>query len=366
MNFLRNNRFEISSQRLAPSVFRAALVLLLCCLQLQPVFAELLLFGDLGAQLRSDPKDSDDLDKSDLIPKATLFYSGQIGRTRILAEYTADNDDQHLGRAKLGWELGDSDTIWLGRLHNPSSYWRSQNHHGGFLQPTISRPAITEFEEKGGVVPAHLSGALVEGLYARGDGGWRYFAGAGFSPTFIDSGLDAPKIFSGSRGAHDSSLSFRVGWLPDTLAENEVGFFVSRNHIDSDIVGMDEVEQVYGGMYFNWKTGGFTFLSEAYYVGNEIYQTSENIRDGFANAYLQAGYGLNNALQLNARLEQSRGNQDDAYLARFPTFVYQRRLVSLRYDFTRHHALKLEFEHAHRQSGYGYNQLGIQWSFVLP
>ncbi len=366
MNSSCTSQLSVFPRIYSSSMYRMALMLLFCCLCLRPAFAEFLLFGDFAAQLRSAPKDSDDLDKNDLIPKATLFYSGKIGRTRVLAEYTADDEDQHLGRAKLGWDLGDSGIIWLGRLHNPSSYWRSQNHHGGFLQTTISRPAITEFEEKDGVVPAHLSGVLVEGMHARGDGGWRYFAGAGFSPTFTESGLETPEIFSGSRGAHDTSLSLRIGWLPDTVLDDEVGFFISRNHIDSEVLGMDEVEQVYGGMYFNWEAGGVTFLSEAYYVGNEIYQPSGNVRDGFANAYLQAGYGLNSGVLLNARLEQSWGNQDDAYLARFPAFVQQRRLVSLRYDIARHHALKLEFEHAHRQSGYRYNQLGIQWSFVLP
>jgi len=342
MNFPRNNRFGVSSQRLKSVVCRMALTLL-CCLCLQPVFAEFLLFGDLGMQLRSDPKDSNDQDKSDLIPMATLFYSGKLGQTRILAEYTVDDDEQHLGRAKLGWDLGDSDTLWLGRLHNPSSYWRSQNHHGGYLQATISRPAISH-----------------------GDGGWRYFVGAGFSPTFTESGLDTPKIFSGSRGAHDTSLSMRVGWMPDTVQSNEVGFFLSRNHLDSEVTGMDEVEQMYGGIYFNWTIDRFTFLSEAYYIGSEIYQSSGKVRDAFTNAYLQAGYALNNVLLLNGRLEQSWGNQDDVYLARFPSFVYQRRILSLRYDIARHHALKFEFERAHRQSGFHYNQLGIQWSFVLP
>lgn len=347
-------------------VHRILLILLLCCLCLQPVFAEFLFFGDLGAQLRSAPKDINDQDKNDLISKVTLFYSAKIFKTRVLIEYTADDEEQHLGRAKLGWDLGTRDTFWLGRLHNPSSYWRSQNHHGGYLQTTISRPAISEFEEKGGIIPAHLSGALIDGRYARGDGAWHYFVGAGFSPTFGEPGLEAPKIFSGSRGAHDTSLSLRVGWLPDTVVTNEVGFFVSRNHLDSDIAGIVEIEQLYGGIYFNWEIERFSLLSEAYYIGNEIYQSPTPVRDGFANVYLQLGYTLNNALALNGRIEQSWGNQGDAYLAYFPSFVYQKRVLSLRYDVVRSHALKFEFERSHRQSGYSYNQASIQWSFVFP
>ena len=345
---------------------RLLLALLLCLFSLPSPRAEILLFGDLAGFTRSDPKTATDADKNDLVPRATLFYSGKFGKTRLLAEYTIDDQDSHLGRAKLGRELGEDQVLWLGRLHNPTSYWRSQFHHAAYLQATISRPAISEFESSGGVIPSHLSGLSLEGLSARGEGGWRYLVAGGFGPTFENSGLEMPKILSGSRGEHDSTLALRLGWLPDSLSGNEAGLFASRNHLASRIAGINEVEQVFGGVYLNREFGRLSLLSEFYYVSNELYQSSVSVRDSFTSGYLQAGYQFNRSWQLSGRAEQSWGWRDDAYLAWFPEFIYQRRVLAVRYELARHHALKLELDRSHHYSGHAYNQAGIQWTFVFP
>ena len=360
MNLADNNKYSVLP------LFQILNILLFCFLYLQPVSAEFLLFGDIMAFVRSDPKSDKELDNNDVLPNATLFYSGEIGKTRLLAEYTVDDQKTHLGRAKLGWDLADTHTVWLGRLHNPGSYWRSQNHHGAYLQATISRPALSEFEASGGILPAHMSGVLFDGTYTQGEGSWRYLLGAGFGPRLSSSGLVAPKIIAGSRGEHDSSLAFRTGWSPDSIFTNELGFFISRNHLASDFGGVKEVEQFYGGFYINWEIDRLSIISETYYISNEIHQRSSTVRDSFSNAYFQMGYQFSERWRINGRIEQSWGSEGDAYLSLFSNFAYQRRILALRYDFTHQQALKFELERAHQQSNHSYNQGSIQWSIVFP
>jgi len=44
----------------------------------------------------------------------------------------------------------------LGRpLHTPLGYWNTAFHHGQQLQTSVLRPQMIDFEDHGGVIPAH-------------------------------------------------------------------------------------------------------------------------------------------------------------------------------------------------------------------
>lgn len=86
-----------------------------------------------------------------------VLYSYLNGRFRLLGEYELE-----LERFQLGWQGGEKSTGWLGRFHRPSRHWNTIYHHGQFLQTTISRPFLEQFEDHGGVVPTHSTGLLFE------------------------------------------------------------------------------------------------------------------------------------------------------------------------------------------------------------
>ena len=92
-----------------------------------------------------------------LIPAASLFVTSISGPVRFLAEVLMSDQERELERFQFGYQLDAAQTLWLGRFHNPIGYWNSTYHHGSHLQTTILRPALIDYEDKGGVIPSHPS-----------------------------------------------------------------------------------------------------------------------------------------------------------------------------------------------------------------
>src|SRR5712664_3306239 len=51
----------------------------------------------------------------------------------------------------------------MGKHHTPLGYWNTAYHHGTLMQPTIRRPDMYLFEDDGGILPVHTTGALFAG-----------------------------------------------------------------------------------------------------------------------------------------------------------------------------------------------------------
>ncbi len=97
------------------------------------------------------------LDDDDFTPSADLFYTRTGERFRFLAEYLLTDDEHDLERLQVGWQLSEATRLWLGRFHQSASYWNTEHHHGQFLQTSIYRPAIEEFEDTGSLLPSHTT-----------------------------------------------------------------------------------------------------------------------------------------------------------------------------------------------------------------
>ena len=99
---------------------------------------------------------------SELQTELDLFYSADKNRLRILAEVLTKPGSTSIERFQLGWFVTPQTTLWLGRHHSPLGYWNTQFHHGTYLQTSIKRPAISGFDDHGGVLPSHISGLFAE------------------------------------------------------------------------------------------------------------------------------------------------------------------------------------------------------------
>ena len=108
--------------------------------------------------------DSDDpaFDTSDLDLAVDVIGSWSAGRFRAFGEVLLSNEEQDIERFQVGWEARPDTYIWLGRFHQPASVWNTSHHHGRYLQPSITRPAIELWEDEDGVLPQHFLGVLAE------------------------------------------------------------------------------------------------------------------------------------------------------------------------------------------------------------
>jgi len=326
------------------------------------VTAQGLIFIDFIALERDGLEPTSDLANSDFIPQATLFYSGEIKGIKLLAEYLANDVKSQFGRLQVGFALSPSHNIWLGRTDNPANYWRDQYHHGGWLQPTITRPGIAEFEVAGGIIPSHTTGIMLEGGSALlNNQNFGYIITAGYGPQLDQDGLQVPDLSLPNRGTHNASYAFRSFYKFDAAAHgNEIGFTGALSHIAAKQQTFTEVEQWLAGAYINWHIGDLTISDTMDDAGNEIAD------DHFHNAYIQGVYALTTQWNIYARAEDTSGIGDSTYLVNFPKFIRKRNMAGINYNLTRNQTIKLEIDRSERLSGDTYNQLTFQWSFVYP
>ena len=321
------------------------------------------LFPRVNVIHNSDTRANSDLKRNDFDPSVDLFYTGEFEKWRVLGEVFVSEDEHEAERLQIGWLTDSNDTIWFGRFHNPQGYWNTQCHHGTYLQTSVSRPGIHAFEDESGVMASHLTGLAVEGSHSTEDT-WNYTLALGAGPTF-ETELEPLDVFSPRGDSHKLSGTARLSYSPEVNSANEVGTFVSHTLITGSGDPVAGVEQIAYGVFGNWKWSGTRLTGELFFVTDHVDFPTHNERGSFTNVYLQPEYDWRPHWILYARVENTRGNKDDAYLALFPDFVLRRNLVGVRYDFAPRQAVKIEINRTHRLND-EFNQVTLQWSAAFP
>jgi hypothetical protein len=117
---------------------------------------------NLNSTLRSD---STDANQSFVLGQYDLFITSQVSEEiSFLGESVFEYDEGEgfvidLERVILKYDINDHYSISMGKFHSPLGYWNNRYHHGTVLQPTINRPNSVAFEDEGGILPIHETGA---------------------------------------------------------------------------------------------------------------------------------------------------------------------------------------------------------------
>lgn len=315
-------------------------------------------------------KPSDDHDNKKNGIGASLFYTYDNGKLRLLSELVLRSDEEahELERLQAGWRVQPQATLWLGLYHNPLIHWRTLFHHGAYLQTAITRPAIAEFEDEGGALQADLAGALLEGAAPIGAGELGYALAAGAGSELGTHAKLEPVDLLNPHGKHRLNTSMRLAYRPNAVDENkEIGILLSRSNIFSEIFPAQDTQQTVGGAYFHWEWKGLRLLSAAYWVRNVQDFSAQQSSDSFGNGYAQLEYETERNVAFYGRTEGTRGGDGDAYLGIFPDFALRRNLLGIRYDFMHRQAIKLEIANAQFKDGHQH-AIMMQWSggFLFP
>jgi hypothetical protein len=322
---------------------------------------EILLFPAVTALRQTDANASANEDR-ELEPVLDLFYSLDGERWRLLTEVFLSEDEQEIERLQLGWRTRPGDTLWFGKFHTPASYWASQYHHGAYVQPSVTRPGIHEFEDDGGPLTTHLAGLLYDGASRRSAGELRYALalGAGF-----DAQLEPVDVLSPGEGHHGLNAAARVGFAPGELGTTEFGVYAAYGRTPGDGVAFDENTQTLAGAYATTTRGSLHVTAELLFIHDHFALAGSVAHGSFVNGYAEVDYNPHEKWLLFTRLEDSRGEDDDPYLAHFPAFVQRQAIAGARYDVTRRQALKLELGRATRRDD-RLDRVFVQWSAVFP
>ena len=156
---------------------------------------ELLLFPSVDGFYTFSESDSS-VEESSTKAALDLLYGYSGNRFRFLGEFLWSSDEAEFERLQAGLRLSDNATVWGGRFHAPAKFWTSEYHHGQYLQTSITRPALEEWEDDGGTAPAHISGVLLESDFQRSDeSALGVAASFGYAPILEDGALEAQELF---------------------------------------------------------------------------------------------------------------------------------------------------------------------------
>lgn len=330
---------------------------------------DFLAFAQVDASSTFSDSDSTTEDDFELIPALDLFVTRQYASFQFLGELFLNEDEQELERFQFSWSAGRWFTIWLGRYHNPIGYWNTEYHHGTYLQPTVQRPRITQFEDDGGLLPTHISGLLVEGSFlSKGESEFQYMFSVGYGPE-LDStnNLEPLDILDPSSGAHKPSVTINLSYVADSLAKKQIGLFANVLKIPTSNKNIEDVEQSIYGIYAKWVWGRYDVIASMFFVEDEtmLANVSDNKKQSgsFNATYAQLSYQHSVDWKLYSRYE-NLNDKNDPYLKYRSQYLEYRGLLGLQFELNARQSTRVEFSHD-VLDGRTFNRLIVQWNAVF-
>lgn len=329
---------------------------------------EVLVFA--SGEARAFDGDEPVIESDDFLATADFLVNWTSDRWHALAEFLLTNEEAELERLQFGWEPVPDTFLWIGRFHQPGSVWNTRQHHGQYLQPSITRPTIENWEDDGGVLPQHVEGLLFETRRPFGaKRGIDFSAGVGISAQFHDDALEPFEVFNPRSRDRVLSYSMQVTLLPDMTGDDAFGITASHNELPFDQAprpdGSDHVDLQVLGIYADVTRGPWQLTSTVYAAQAEFSGASGMPQDRFLAGYFQLQRHFDSRLTALVRIEATDGTSDSAYLALFPGFVKSRNVFDLRWDFRPRQALSVEFADTKAPLA-DYNEFRLQWSAALP
>jgi hypothetical protein len=304
----------------------------------------------------------------DEVLQADMLLSVQKGQFRFLTEYLVSDHEADLERFQLGWQLSNDWVIWLGRYHQPASVWNLEHHHGQYLQTSITRPDIEEWEDLRGVLPQHFTGVLIEGSKPA-FGSWRVRTAlaAGIAPQLTADGLEPYDLIHPNSNRHTMGYQARVSIHPSEFTETGVGVLVAADEMPEvgtpspPQVGLDHVNLRLAGVFGTYVAEDWKVQGTFYYADARLYYDTGRVDDNFGVGYLQGEYRFGWNLTGFLRWEDSVGAGYSQYLKLFEEFAAVRYVGGLRWDFARRQALTLQLGNTHTLNGH-FDDIRLQWS----
>jgi hypothetical protein len=267
-----------------------------------------------------------------------------------------------LERMQVGYTFSDEATLWLGRFHTPVGYWNTAFHHGSQLQTSVLRPRIIDFEDQGGVVPAHTVGIWGTGAFRMGEDKLTYDLIAGNSPSITETVLDPNNLGSDN---FKWSAGFNFGYLFGGNAEGlKVGVHGYHAEVRDDAVPANSTRVNILGAYAATEGDLWELEAEYYRFFNQDLAVTTGNYNSWAG-FVQVGrhYGRWTPY---VRLEQAVLNQSDNYFAMLAGGrSYSLQALGLRYELTATSALKFEADHVNNRTtppSSSFNRLIMQWA----
>ncbi len=260
-------------------------------------------------------------------------------------------------RLQLGYMFDDRATLWAGRFHSPYGFWNTAFHHGAQIQTSVTRPRFLDFEDHGGILPAHAVGAWLTGSVPLSVGKLRYdltLSNAPLlqvdttTPSYAGTGLLDMQMAGAL--THRSMSGFNVSLEPHAMEGLRLGLHGLNGEIADNSIHLNRVGLKMLGAYGTFTGSQWELLAEYYGFQNADLSGTSGDHNSSA-AYVQAAFNTAPWTAF-ARYERASLDQTDNYFAlQASGRSYQRGVVGLRYDVDPKAALKIEIGRIHKEIG---------------
>ena len=305
-----------------------------------------------------------------------IVYSYSGDRFRFLGEYLWSSSEAELERLKAGWQWRDDSMVWLGRFHTTAKYWTSEYHHGQFLQTSITRPSLEEWEDESGPIPSHITGISLDIDRPRDDESiFSYAISAGLAPKFAGEEL-VPYDLLDPRSGHGLGLNFRLGYRPQLFSPMQLGLISGWHEINvvSEssplLTDLNRINQFTIGGFADWRWKDLRLITSWVHFDNELKSVDGNVDDKFLLGYVQFEYEANDAITFFGRTDNGFGEDNSPYLNLLPAFIAHRNMLGVRWDFAKFQSFTIEVADTSQQGGMfeheNFKEFRLQWSAVFP
>jgi hypothetical protein len=288
-----------------------------------------------------------------------------------MLEYLINDEEAELERFHIGWQLTEDTRVLLGRFHHSATLWNAVYHHGAYLQQSITRPGIEEFEDFGGILPMHVTGVLLDQRETFDSGSALEMSfSAGLTSRFDGTSLEPFDLLRPGSG-HEAGINARIAFLPDALGENEIAITLGQHHMPIDMSApmqgfwdpaANEIELETVGLSGYWSSARWRIIGTVTSVSALARGGIDGSDHDFVASYLQAEFDLNEKISLHARGEDTSG--DEAYPNMFYEYVRHQTVAGVRWNVARNHALTFEITDGDSRNE-RFHRASIQWSYVL-
>lgn len=244
-------------------------------------------------------------------------------------------------RLIIHYDVNNLLKIDVGKFHLPLGYWNLNYHHGVWLQTTMDRPAIVEFEDNGGPIPMHATGiqlsgsALLEGFdlnYA-----CAISNGRGVNTTQLQN-------FDDMNDKKALSLQFEV--QPHIVEGLRLGPSVYYDVIPEDETNPNrenEIREIIYGGHIVYTMRNIELLTEAFVINHD--EVSGDVFNTFGG-YAQFAYTINKFKPYYRYDYIDYDNSDTFYReSEFDFFDTNTHTIGLRYELSHFNAIKFEYSH---------------------
>jgi hypothetical protein len=276
-----------------------------------------------------------------------LYLTPQFGdRVKSLAEIVFEFDRDGTGttdleRLQLGYTVSDELTLWLGRFHAPFGLWNTYFHHGANLQTSIYRPRFVEFEDQGGIIPAHSVGLWATGKTRLGTGRITYDAYLSNGPAIRERRIDPNSYTDDNRG---KLIGLNLGYQPggglSGLTVGIHGFGSTVTAYDVSGAPLSTTRLRVAGGYFGYDADEWEAIGEYYSFRNADSGTAEVRSSNAWFVHVGRAFG---SLTPYARYERTSLNPNDTYFSsQHAGRSYKRSVLGARYALDARSSFKLE------------------------